>query len=212
LAQEVVTTTRRRTKGRAGIPYVTDWWGPYVETISEAYRDREVSKVNPLWAILKPTEGIALTQALKHRKGRRLERVEVRAVIGAQVELPYTAHVERLNGTLRDRLNCLTRKTHGFAKEGATWDALLSLALFEHNWLRPHVALRLLLPEPHSGRRYAQRTPALGLAAHVWSWAEFLHLPANQHAAPVLRHLDGFAVQSAPPGQPRQPPPMGRSS
>jgi IS1 family transposase len=183
----VVTTTRRRTKGQTGIPYLTDGWAPYAETIKETYRDREVSTVNPHWAILKPTEGIALTQAVKHRKGRRLDRIEVRAVLGESVELPYTVHLDRLHGTLRDRLNCLTRKTHAFAKDVATWDALFSVALFEHNWLRTHVALRLPLPEPQRGARYGQRTPAmaLGLTDHAWPWEEFLRLPVKQRQGPI---------------------------
>jgi transposase-like protein/IS1 family transposase len=181
LAQTVVTT-RQRTKGQVGIPYVSDGWAPYAGAIKETYRDAEPSRVNPNWKILKPTEEIALTQAIKHRKGRRLQRVEVRAVFGVEAELPCAVHLERLNGTLRDRLNCLTRKTHGFAKAVATWDALLSLALVEQNWLRPHRALRVPLPEPRDGRRYHQRTPAmvLNLTDHVWSWEEFLRLPANQ--------------------------------
>jgi IS1 family transposase len=182
LARTVVAATRRRTKGRVGVPYLSDGWAPYADTVKETYRDAEPSRVNPNWKILKPTQGISLTQAIKHRKGRRLERVEVRATIGEPADLPYAVHLERLNGTLRDRLSCLTRKTHGFAKEVDTWDALLGLALFEHNWLRPHVALRLPLPEPQQARRYEQRTPAmaLGLAAHIWSWEEFLHLQANR--------------------------------
>jgi hypothetical protein len=182
LAEAVVATTRRRTKGHVGIPYVTDGWEPYVTTIKATYREREPWAGNPNWAILKPTEGIRLTQAVKHRKGRRLERVEVRATIGQLVDQPYAVHLERLNGILRDRLNCLTRKTHGFAKEAETWDALFTLALFEHNWLRPHVALRLPLPEPHQARRYGRRSPAmaLGLTDHVWPWEEFLRLSVRQ--------------------------------
>jgi len=39
-----------------------------------------------------------------------------------------TVHIERLNGTLRDRLGALTRKTHAFAKRDATWDALVGEA------------------------------------------------------------------------------------
>ena len=83
---------------------------------------------------------------------------------------------------MRDRLNCLTRKTHAFAKDVATWDALFSLALFERNWLRPHIALRVPLPVPHDGRRYQQRTPAmvLHLVDHPWSWQEFLLFRVHQ--------------------------------
>jgi hypothetical protein len=179
LAETVVTATRQRTKGRRGIPYLSDGWKPYATTIKATYRDREPSGIRPGWDILRPTDGIRLTQAVKHRKGRRLVDVEVRATIGKQVEQPYPVHIERLNGTLRDRLSCLTRKTHAFAKDAVTWDALFSLALFEHNWVRPHLALRRLLVEPVAGRRYERRTPAmaLGLATHPWSWEEFVRLP-----------------------------------
>jgi hypothetical protein len=114
----------------------------YATTIKRTYRDAEPSRVNPSWRILKPTEGMALTQAVKHRNGRHLDRVEVRVVFGEEAALPYAVHLERLNGVLRDRLNCLTRQTHGFAKETENWDALVSLAIFEQNWLHPHIALR----------------------------------------------------------------------
>ncbi len=78
----------------------------------------------------------------------------------------------------------LTRKTHGFAKTSATWDAAVRLALFEHNWLRAHPALKEKLPVPEKGRRYRRRSPAMamGLSDHRWSWEEFLHLPMQQHS------------------------------
>jgi IS1 family transposase len=179
LAETVVRTTRRRTKDQVGISYVSDGWRPYRETVKQIYRDRTPSGIRPGWDILSPTPHVRLTQAVKHRQGRRLLNVEVRATIGEQVELPYAVHLERLNGILRDRLGCLTRKTHAFAKEVATWDALFSAVLFEHNWIRPHPALRLQLPEPARGRQYERRTPAMALNCtdHPWSWKEFLCLP-----------------------------------
>jgi hypothetical protein len=182
LAKKVVQTTRQRTKGQVGIPYLSDGWEPYETAIKVAYWAREPWPANPKWAILKPTEGIRLTQAIKHRKGRRLDRIEVRATIGDPIEQPYLVHLERFNGVLRDRLNCLTRKTHAFAKETATWDALFSLVLFEQNWLHPHSALRVPLAEPHGGRRYYQQTPAMAmhLTNHPWSWKEFLQMHVQQ--------------------------------
>lgn len=110
-------------------------------------------------------------------------RVEVRVVIGEAVACPYTVHQERVNGSLRDRLACLTRKTHAFAKREETWDALVGLALFEHNWLRPHPALRERLESEASGRHYRRRTPAMaiGLTDHVWEWEEFLKHPVYQY-------------------------------
>jgi hypothetical protein len=63
------------------------------------------------------------------------------------------------------------------------WDALFSLALFARNWLRPHVALRLPLPQPTDRRRYDQRTPAMaiGLTDHAWSWNVFVQTRVGAH-------------------------------
>lgn len=183
LAETVVATTRQRTAGRVGIPYVWDGWKPYAETVRTTYRDREPSGIRPGWDYLRPTEGVRLTQAVKHRKGRRLIRVEVRATIGESVEQPYPVHIERFNGVLRDRLGCLTRKTHAFVKEIALWDALFSLTLFEPNWIRSHIALRLPVPQLVDSRRYDQRTPAIaiGLTDHAWTWTEFIMTRVKAH-------------------------------
>ena len=125
---------------------------------------------------------LALTQRIKHtdRHGHLLS-IETRATIGTPVTPPGTTRVERLNGVLRDRLNAFTRKTHAFAKTVDTWDAALDLALFEHNWLRPHPALRVARNDPPHGRgpRFTRRTPAMALAItdHPWPWTEFLAMP-----------------------------------
>jgi hypothetical protein len=180
LAETVVQQTRQRTAVQAGVGWISDGWEPYADAVDLVYRDPQPTD-HPRLERLVRTPGTALTQAIKHRQGRRLTRVEVRAAIGDLATLPYAVHLERLNGTLRDRLACLTRKTHAFAKSIATWDALLSLALFTHNWCLPHVALRhaLSAPEPGTQRRYHRRTPAmaLGLTDHLWSLTAFLAYP-----------------------------------
>jgi len=85
-------------------------------------------------------------------------------------------HEERFNGVLRDRRNALTRKTHAFAKKPTSWDALVWLCLFDHNWMRLHRVLRERVAGLPGGRRYRPGTSAraIGLAEHVWSWEEFL--------------------------------------
>ena len=180
LAHTVVRQTRERTANRAGIGWVSDGWTAYVEAVEASYWDPVPGRELP-WTLRLPAPGVRLTQAVKQRQGRRLVRVEVRAVIGEPADFPYTVHVERQNGVLRDRLACLTRKTHAFAKRDETWTAALSLAVFEHNWIRPHVALRVPLDPPDTDRRYAQRTPAmaLGLSDHRWSLTELLTHPVH---------------------------------
>jgi len=100
---------------------------------------------------------------------------------------PYPVQVERLNGVLRDRLNALTRKTHAFAKTSRTWDAPVTVRLFEHNRLRPHPALREPAEDLPNGRRHRRRTPAMaiGLTGHIRIREEFLtfrhyHYPMGQ--------------------------------
>jgi len=182
LAERVVQMTRARTADRTGIAWISDGWEPYAEAIADVYCD-PVGDPLPTAAgtciVLRRTPGVRLTQAVKHRRGRRLAQVEVRPTIGAAVEQPHTVQVERLNGVLRDRLACLTRKTHAFAKRAATWDAAVGLLLFERNWLRPHPALRLPLAVPVGPRRYQRRTPAmaLGLTDQPWTWRDFLTQP-----------------------------------
>jgi hypothetical protein len=176
LVARAVQQAYARSAGRP-VAWCSDGWGPYPRVIARTYRRplRTGKRGRPP---LRVPPGVALTQTVKRRDRRgRLLRVETRATIGALVAQPVPVHGERLNGVLRDRLACLTRKTHAFAKTATTWDALLEVALFEHNWLQAHPALRQ--PAHVPGRRYEPRTPAmaLGLTEHRWTWAEFLSTP-----------------------------------
>ncbi len=173
LIAQAVTTTVERTHQRE-LHWFSDGWRGYQSILVRAYRQRKLTgkRGRPPWVI---PEALTLMQTVKHRDEHgRLLSVETRAALGARMEPAGTVHVERLNGALRDRLNALTRKTHAFAKRDATFDALLDLQLFDHNFHRPHRALRLPLVD--GARRYQQRSPAmaLGLTDHLWSFQELL--------------------------------------
>ena len=173
LVERAVTLTVARTQGRA-LSWCSDGWRGYAAILRRAYRQPVRSGQRGRPPLVVPPD-VRLTQTIKHRDEHgKLLSVEIYAALGEVVSEPGTVHIERVNGTLRDRLNALTRKTYAFAKRDATFDALVHLQLFEHNWIRPHRALRLpLLTEP---RRYQPRTPAmaLGLTQHPWSWITFL--------------------------------------
>ena len=168
-----MTLTVARTHGRA-LTWCSDGWRGYPAILTQAYRQPVHTGRRGRPALVVPAD-VRLTQSIKHRDEHgKLLSVEIRAVLGEVVSEPGTVHIERVNGTLRDRLNALTRKTHAFAKRDATWDALVFLQLFEHNWIRSHHALRLPMLPGH--QRYQPRTPAmaLGLTQHPWSWVTFL--------------------------------------
>jgi IS1 family transposase len=176
LVDQVVQTTQQRTNGQA-FAWCSDGWAAYATVLHQRYRQpqRHGRRGRPR---LEVPADLRLTQTVKQRDAHgRLVKVETRATLGPAVTPAGTQHEERLNGSLRDRLNALTRKTHAFAKRPTTWDALFTLALFEHDWLRAHPAMRL--PIAHPTRRYQHRSPAMavGLTDHIWSWDEFLMLP-----------------------------------
>jgi hypothetical protein len=165
--------------GQRPMAWCSDGWQGYPSVLAQHYRRPQRTGARGRPPLVVP-ETVQLTQTVKHRDEHgRLLSVEIRAALGARIERPGTVHLERLNGALRDRLNALTRKTHAFAKTDVTWDALLSLQIFEHNWLRPHPALRL--PVVARGRHFAPRTPAMALhlTEHVWTWQEFLTTPVH---------------------------------
>jgi len=180
-ARKVVPQTRKRTAGQRGIRWISDGHRAYNQIIRKVYRAPARTGA-PGRPRLVRTPGVALTQVVKRRENRRVVEVTVQHRFGVMPEQPHTVHVERLNGVLRDRLNCLTRKTHAFAKRDPTWWALVTLCLFEHNWLKEHVALRREGAGLPNGRRYLRRSPAMadGLTDHIWSWEEFLSLRPDQ--------------------------------
>jgi IS1 family transposase len=173
LIEQAVTTTVQRTHQRE-LHWFSDGWHGYRSILERAYRKRVLTGKRGRPRLVVP-ESVTLMQTVKHRDEHgRLLSVEMRAALGMAMEPAGTIHVERLNGALRDRLNALTRKTHAFAKRDATWDALVGLQLFDHNFHRAHRALRL--PVADGVRRYHHRSPAmaLGLNDHRWSFLELL--------------------------------------
>ena len=173
LIEQAVTITVQRTHQRE-LHWFSDGWQGYGSILERAYRKRVLTGKRGRPPLVVP-ETVSLTQTVKHRDEHgHLLWVETRAALGVLIEPAGTVHVERLNGALRDRLNALTRKTHAFAKRDATFDALVGLQLFDHNFHRAHRALRLPLVE--GVRRYHHRSPAmaLGLTDHRWSFLELL--------------------------------------
>jgi hypothetical protein len=180
LTTAAMALAKARTGGRP-FAWCGDGWRDYGPVLVQLYRQvvRDGRMGRPPKRV--PAD-LALTQRIKHADAHgRLLSIEIKATIGELVTPPGTTRVERLNGVLRDRLNAFTRKTHAFAKTVETWDALLDLALFEHNWLHPHPALRLprIGPTRPHDPRFEARTPAmaLGLTEHPWRWTDFLSMP-----------------------------------
>ena len=93
-----------------------------------------------------------------------------------------TSLIERLNLTLRHALAPLVRKSWSFCKDRPQMRRRVVLFQAFYNFARPHMSLRLPLPEqaPHASGliqpKWCHRTPgmAAGLTDHVWTFRELL--------------------------------------
>jgi hypothetical protein len=79
-----------------------------------------------------------------------------------------TAHIERINGTMRTQQTRLAWRTRNISRADVWLQWALSLWRDWYHWIRPHGSL-------------ARRTPAMaiGLANRVWSVADYVCYPVH---------------------------------
>jgi hypothetical protein len=109
LIERAVITTVQRTQQRK-LHWWSSGWHGYQNILVRAYHQRKLTgkRGRPVWEV---PATVTLIQTVKHRDDRgRLLSLEIRAALGAEVEPAGTVHVERLNGSLRDRLNASPAK------------------------------------------------------------------------------------------------------
>ncbi|MGV1010760.1 MAG: hypothetical protein ACOYBY_19620 [Dermatophilaceae bacterium] len=102
-----------------------------------------------------------------------------------------TAYIERLNGTFRQRLACLARRTRHLAQQQATLTAGMYVVGCFYNFCVEHDSLRLRLWLTERRYRWVHRTPAMAanLTDHCWSPTELLtfHVPPPRWTPPKRR-------------------------
>ena len=106
-------------------------------------------------------------QVVKERQGRRLVAVSKRVIFGVAELLPLqqisTSLLERLNGTLRQHVAPLHRKTRSFAKCRTALNTQTQFFKSYYNLCRKHGSLK--------GQTPAQ---AAKLTDHCWTLRELL--------------------------------------
>jgi hypothetical protein len=119
-----------------------------------------------------PDPRLRYGQVVKRREGRRLISVIRRVVFGAEEAIPLTqistSLLERLNGTIRQHVAPLHRKTRSFAKRRTALDTQVQFFKSYYNLCREHGALK--------GQTPAQ---AAGLTDHRWTLREVLTFNAT---------------------------------
>lgn len=176
-----------------GVPcFFSDGFSCYLSALIEAYHTlktfpRTGKPGRPRKPVKEPHPDLVYGQGIKTKRQGRLQALVYHVCCGAkrleEVGLSLsTSLIERLNLTLRHALAPLVRKNWSFCKDRTQMRRRVVLFQAFYNFARPHMSLRLPVPEqvsPASGLiqpKWRHRTPgmAAGLTDHVWTFRELL--------------------------------------
>jgi IS1 family transposase len=185
----LVHDAKRRLRAKHLPAIFTDAYTGYESALLEAFgrhypMPRRGTKGRTPPCGLRWPQGLAYGQVKKQYKGRRVERVEVRALYGkARLQhvlalLGYkqinTSVIERHNGTSRLRNQRKVRKTLAFSKEPRyhRWMSWLAVGLY--NFGRRHSSLKSF-----QEAQVLHRSPAMAarLTDHIWTVRAWLLCP-----------------------------------
>lgn len=190
--QALVSDAASRLSPKTPRPAIfTDGESGYIEAIRQAFGRRysvprqgnRGPQRKPLYRI--PYD-LVYAQVIKHRKGGRIEEVEVRPIFGkgklagVVAKLGWkkanTSAIERFNLTDRCRNARKARRTLSFSKQTRFHDAMGYLSAVTYNFCHTHRSLKL----PIGPKRYLHRTPAIAanLASAPWKTIEILRYVA----------------------------------
>ena len=176
-----------------GVPcFFSDGFSSYLSALVEVYHSlktfpRTGKPGRPRKPVKEPHPALVYGQVIKKKQKGRLKELVSRVLCGPKrletLGLPIsTSLIERLNLTWRHALAPLVRKSQSFCKDRAQMRRRVVLFQVFYNFARPHMSLRVPLPEPGqqpSGLiqpKWRHRTPgmAAGLTDHVWTFRELL--------------------------------------
>ena len=167
---------------------LTDGWAAYPNSIRRAFREKVKQSSGVGRACLQVWPELSIGTVIKRTEKKRVVEITRRMTHGllAQAEkllglsqggmILNTAFIERLNGTFRERLASLTRKSRHAARRLRALETGMYLIGCSYNFCFAHHELS---KASHVG---SPCTPAMaaGLTNHVWSVFELL----SYHIAP----------------------------
>jgi transposase-like protein len=182
LADALLQQVRRVAQRLRPLLVLTDGWAAYPGSICRAFREKVKERPGPgraclqVWpelhigTVIKRTEKkrvVEITRTIAHGVLERAEQLLARSHGG---EVLNTAFIERLNGTFRERLASLTRKSRHAASRIRALHTGMYLIGCTYNFCVVHQEL--------SKAKHWDKpcTPAMasGLTDHIWSFGELL--------------------------------------
>ena len=172
----------------------TDGWNAYPGSIRRAFREKVKETAGRGRACLRVWPQVCIAVVIKRTEKKRVVEITRKMVQGALEQAQAllsasqggtvlnTAFIERLNGTMRQRLASLTRKCRHAARRLAALESGMWLLGCTYNFCWPHHELSRRAAKAQGRRGEVLLTPAMasGLTDHVWSIQELL----SYHVAP----------------------------
>jgi transposase-like protein len=182
LADALLTQVRRTAKLLHPLLLLTDGWSAYPGSIRQAFREKIKATPGPGRACLQVWPDLHIATVIKRTEKKRvveitrtmahgcLERALALLAQSRGGGVLNTAFIERLNGTFRERLASLTRKSRHAVSRLQALQTGMYLIGCTYNFCVIHQELS---KAKHWGKNF---TPAMasGLTDHVWSVSELL--------------------------------------
>jgi IS1 family transposase len=185
MAREIVAKTAERL---ASMPlFVTDGLKFYARALLEQFGQwinyPATGKLGrPRKDRLVPDENLKYAQLIKIKQGGRLKEIIKKTVFGKDIEaeLISTSLIERLNLTLRQDNNRISRKTIGFSKKIDGLRKQMNLYFTNYNFCRGHRSLKQL----NNAGKIEICTPAryFGLTNRNLTLKELLAIPCYKRS------------------------------
>ncbi len=215
LADHLFQQVRACCQAVGALLVATDGWAAYPNSIKRAFRDKVKKTAGRGRACLEVWPHLCIATVIKEVKNKRLVEITRQMTLGTLEQARKllevtrggselnTSFIERFNGTMRERLACLTRKCRHAAHRLQTLEAGMYLIGCTYNFCFAHHELS-------SGKHCGHPcTPAMaaGLTDHIWSVAELLSYQVAPAAwiepKPPRRRRKGAACDPTIPKRPR---------
>src|SRR6266849_3286548 len=195
LADRLLGQVRACAQRLCGRLFCTDGWSAYPNSIRRAFREKVKTTAGRGRACLQVWPDVFIATVIKRTAKKRVVEVMRRMAQGtleqAQKLLSQsqggsvlnTAFIERLNGTMRERLASLARKCRHAARRLEALETGMYLLGCTYNFCWPHHELSRRAARTQGSPGEVLLTPAMasGLTDHCWSVLELL----SYRVAPV---------------------------
>jgi IS1 family transposase len=186
LADRLLQQVRACSQGACARLLCTDGWAAYPNSIKRAFRDKVKRTAGRGRPSLQVWSGLHIGTVIKQTVNKRLKEVVRQMSHGSMAQALHllrrsaggqvlnTSYIERLNGTVRERLATLTRKCRHAAQRLPALDTGMYLIGSTYNFCCLHQALTT--QDAGEAQRLQRQTPAMasGLTDHLWSISELL--------------------------------------